>query len=325
MPAYEIELKPLASLGQDTSNFLVEPLSAARPLPLQQHPLYGSALQDFGADVSGLVITGGGKTLMRCQLVKRRFFGLFTVSMVFRGPEFRHGLSDSDKKELLTFLRKQFSPWRRQFLLLMPELEDAPTARRLFSRSGFTRIMTGSSTVWVDLEPDETDLRKQLDGTWRNQLRKAEKQDMQIAVGGAKAKHYNWILEKEESQRRVRGYAAVPVGIVPAYARAATEGVHADRSAVLSVTAHRKGSQIAGALFLLHGTGATYHIGWTGESGRVVNAQNRVIFEAMMALKARGIRWLDLGGLDTGPQAGIARFKLGLGHKPTTLAGTWIG
>ncbi len=184
--------------------------------------------------------------------------------------------------------------------------------------------MTGTSTIWVDLTADEASLRSQLAGNWRNQLKKAEQSSFTIAVGGAKPKHYNWLLEKEGEQRRNRGYSAVPLGLVPAYQTAAITSA-TKTSPIVSVTAHEKGAQIAGALFLLHGTSATYHIGWVGERGRALNAQNRVLFGGMLSLKKQGIEWLDLGGVDTGPQAAIARFKLGLGHPPETLIGTYLG
>ena len=81
---------------------------------------------------------------------------------------------------------------------------------------------------------------------------------------------------------------------------------------------------MAGALFLLHGNSATYHIGWAGDYGRKLNAQNRVLWEGVLALQEKGISFLDLGGLNTADLAGIARFKLGLGATPITLAGAFI-
>jgi lipid II:glycine glycyltransferase (peptidoglycan interpeptide bridge formation enzyme) len=45
----------------------------------------------------------------------------------------------------------------------------------------------------------------------------------------------------------------------------------------------------------------------------------------MEALKERGIRSLDMGGINTGRSAGIARFKISSGAQVVTLAGTfWV-
>jgi hypothetical protein len=43
-----------------------------------------------------------------------------------------------------------------------------------------------------------------------------------------------------------------------------------------------------------------------------------------MALKERGVRRVDLGTVDTDQSPGLARFKLGAGGVPLTLAGTYL-
>lgn len=320
MPAnrLEVDIQPFAGQTVDTAQL------GPGPNPLQQHPHYGGALQAFGADTRWLEVRRGGDSLMAGLMLHRRFFRVIDATMGFMGPRFTEAASDeATRLEVLKALRGHFSPWRWRFLQLMPFLEGGDAERRLLKHAGYRRILTGQSTIWVDLSPSEADLRARLDGKWRNQLKKAEGEHMTIAVGGAKPKHYVWILEKEAEQRRERGYRAIPLGLVPAFAAA---GDHEDgKPPLLSVTASIRGNPIAGALFLLHGTSATYHIGWVGEQGRDFNAQNLVMFNALSALTNRGIRWLDLGGINTGPGAGLARFKLGLGHAPTSYVGTYLG
>ena len=41
-------------------------------------------------------------------------------------------------------------------------------------------------------------------------------------------------------------------------------------------------------------------------------------------MKAGGTQWLDLGGLNTESQQGLARFKLGLGGEVFTLTGSYF-
>jgi lipid II:glycine glycyltransferase (peptidoglycan interpeptide bridge formation enzyme) len=77
-------------------------------------------------------------------------------------------------------------------------------------------------------------------------------------------------------------------------------------------------------LYLIHGTAATYHVGWSGEEGRRLGAHNLLLWEAMSRLAAHGVRRLDLGGVNTQSSAGVARFKLGAGGEVVTLAGTWL-
>jgi lipid II:glycine glycyltransferase (peptidoglycan interpeptide bridge formation enzyme) len=78
-------------------------------------------------------------------------------------------------------------------------------------------------------------------------------------------------------------------------------------------------------LFLVHGSTATYHVGWTGDAGRCASAHNLLLWRAMEALQRRGVRRIDLGLLDTVNTPGLARFKLGAGRVPHRLGGTWLG
>jgi len=293
------------------------------PIPLQQHPVYGLAVQSFGAVARDVQWLAGDTIIASALLMHRRFLGVFRLTTLFRGPLWHHTNLKSAETELACFkaLQNAYSPWRWNFLAVQPESAASCETGGRYKQAGFRRIMTGFSTAWVDLSPDPNALRAALKGKWRNQLVKAEKEKLEISIGGRKPHQYAWLLEKESSQRSNRRYQATPLGLVPAFVAAATPK---SGCSVLSVTALFKRTKVAGALFLLHGNSATYHIGWAGQDGRALNAQNRVLWEGMLALKAAGIRFLDLGGLNTVDLAGIARFKLGTGAKPVTLAGTYI-
>jgi lipid II:glycine glycyltransferase (peptidoglycan interpeptide bridge formation enzyme) len=76
-------------------------------------------------------------------------------------------------------------------------------------------------------------------------------------------------------------------------------------------------------LFLVHGEAATYQIGWVGDAGRDLGAHNLLLWQAILKLRERGVRVLDLGGVDTARGAGLARFKIGTGGEVVTLAGVF--
>ena len=81
--------------------------------------------------------------------------------------------------------------------------------------------------------------------------------------------------------------------------------------------------RLAGVLFFVHGRTATYTLAWTGPEGRRRHAHNLLLWRAVLALRERGLGWLDLGGVNAAAP-GVARFKLGLGGRLHTLAGTFI-
>jgi hypothetical protein len=321
-PNYQIERSPF-ELRRALAR--LKRISSDHPLPLQQHALYGAALCEIGADVQHIGITSQDGLLMQGLFLTRNFFGVAKVTSAFRGPLWASHITDEEKLAAFKFLRTQFSPWRWNFLTLMPESENNAQNRAFMRRAGFTRLLTGASTIWLDVSQSSDTLLKDLDGKWRNQLKKAQTADLEVSIGGSKPKHYNWLLEHERNQRNSRGYSAVPLGLVPAYASAAQQ--MAIPAPIISINIVESGNRIAGALFLLHGNSATYHIGWSNPRGRELNALNLILFNALKALNKVGIRWLDLGGLETsaGSSAGIARFKLGLGAPPYTLVGTYLG
>ncbi|WP_262693186.1 GNAT family N-acetyltransferase [Kordiimonas aquimaris] len=319
-PSFQIERQPFLL----AANHQLTPVNSNKPLPLQQHAFYAAAMQAFGANIEEIIVKQDSEPVLKGYFLHRTFMRFVHVTSALRGPLWHDDAApESLKIETLKFLKKQFSNWRWNFLSIMPELHDDALNKKLLRSAGFHRIMTGASTVWLDLGQTENAFRQKLDGNWRNQLKKAEKENLSISIGGAKAKHYNWLLEREKDQRQNRNYLALPTGFIEAYAEAG-KLLNAKDPNIISVTAIENGNKIAGALFLIHGNSATYHIGWAGERARTINAQNQVLYSGAQTLMERGIQWLDLGGLDTGPQAGIARFKLGMGATPIILAGTYI-
>lgn len=293
-----------------------------QPFPLQQHPVYALSLQAFGSTASQVTFSLNGNAIGHAVLAHRKLFGAIRLTTLFRGPTwFNSTISDEQRLMCLKALRSSYSPWRWNFLAVLPEEAEDTHHASFYKKAGLKRVMTGFSTAWLDLRQSEEDLRRQLKGKWRNQLVKAEKAAISVSIGGRKPHQYEWLLDKEQEQRDSRRYQATPLGLVPAFLNASTPK---SATGVLSVSALHERRKIAGALFLLHGNSATYHIGWAGDEARALNAQNRVLWEGMCTLKSKGISFLDLGGLNTADLAGIARFKLGTGAQPHTLAGAFI-
>ncbi|UTW55374.1 peptidoglycan bridge formation glycyltransferase FemA/FemB family protein [Kordiimonas sp. SCSIO 12610] len=296
-------------------------ISSDTPIPLQQYWAYGKALEAFGSHSFQIEIYNENNQKIALALaLQRRFLGLLSLTTIFRGPVWLSDVDSEEKMQALKALRKKFPKIKWNFLALLPEIDITNPDVSSLNAAGYKKVMTGFSTAWVDLRPDEKTIRMSLKGKWRNQLKKAENSDIQIAVGGRKPHQYSWLLEQESEQRSSRGYQATPLGLVPAY----VDTVKNSADAVVSVIASSKKTKIAGALFLLHGNSATYHIGWAGNDARDLNAQNLVLWHGILTLRERGIRFLDLGGLNTADLAGIARFKLGTGASPVTLAGAYI-
>ena len=318
LAAIRLDVAPLAALD-DLPHHLYP---ADIPLPLQQHPAYGLAAASLGGNPQRLLVHSGDELLASAVMMHRRFFGLINFTTLFRGPVWLEpAQADGEKVAILQAISQQYPKWRWRFLALQPEQADGPATRSMMTSAGLARVMGGFATAWLDLRPPAATLRANMNGKWRNQLVKAEKAKLTVSTGGSKARHYGWLLEKETAQRSNRGYSALPAEFITRYC---TAMAGSGKPAALSISLLEGRDKIAGGLFLLHGNSATYQVGWTGQRGRQLCAQNLVIFEAVKALKALGISFLDMGGMNSDTMAGIARFKLGCGAAPHLLSGSWM-
>jgi hypothetical protein len=277
---------------------------------LQQGWAYGEAVARRGRRVRRAVWRAGGRAVALAQLVERRILKLATVGAVLRGPVWLDPAPDT-RRAVLRDLVAAWPRWRYRFLLLQPEATEAAELAGL----GLRRVMTGYSTSWLDLRPDEDALRRRLDGKWRNQLRRGEGANLAIDQGG---RHVDWLLARDGAQARARGYLGLGGALIRDIIAAGGRGD------MLALAATRGAEPVAGVLFLRHGASATYQVGWTGDEGRAQHAHNVLLWRGVVELRRRGVAWLDLGGIETDHGAGIARFKLGLGGGVTTLAGTFL-
>lgn len=285
---------------------------------LQQAWAYGQALQSLGVEIHRAEIRDGQRLLGVAQFQCRRLALYIGLASCSRGPVWALETTAAEQGQALRLLKKGIPtrPWRAT--VFSPEAaagDMQPQALR-----GLHRVMTGYSTVMLDLWRSEVELRADLDGKWRNRLVRAEGlQGLQLHVR-ASLKDAQWLLERENLQRESRGFHALPTAFVQAYIDS-----HAQRSEAFVVASAVKGRQTLGAmLFLRHGRCASYHIGWADEEGRRLNIHNLLLWQAMRSLREQGIERLDLGGVNTRALPGISRFKLGTGGQVLTLAGTYF-
>ncbi len=283
---------------------------------LQQDWAYGEAMRSSGVRCLRAQVVRDGQTLAIAQFIGVRIALLVATGLCSRGPVFLQPLDAATKSAIFRRLKRE-SPlaWPRAVFFTPDEsLQAVSGVERL------QRVMTGYATVMIDLERDVEALRAAMHPKWRNRLAVAERAGLTVHKVGGKPAQYRWLLEREEAQRKGKGYLALPTGFVEAYQTA--KQTAADAVFTLRVDAGREPA--AAMMFLIHGTAATYHIGWAGDKGREIDAHNLLLWQAMRQLKEKGVRRLDLGGVNTQSGAGIARFKIGSGGQVIGFAGTYF-
>lgn len=178
------------------------------------------------------------------------------------------------------------------------------------------RLRGSQSCTVLDLTPSQPARRATLHVKWRNQLCRAEEAGLRVSHAPLPPDPNHPLLLAEAAQARARRYAAWPVALNIAFARAAPDQTRL-------FTARRGRKTVAHMLFLLHSSGATYHIGHICPEGKAANAHNLLLWQGANWLAERGHRQLDLGPLDA-RAPGLSRFKLRTGAQAQCTGGSWL-
>ncbi len=283
---------------------------------LQQDWAYGSALLSLGVPVLRARVTQDGVPVAHAQFIVRRFGRLGSVALCSRGPVWLQPLAPAEQAGVYRSLRQTLPLPGLRFMLVTPEAA-AGDANGL---SPMRRVMTGMSTVMLDLTPTMDRLRANLERRWRHRLVTSEASGLSVQRVGTNPSQFRWLLEAEMAQRGSKGLDGLPLAFFERYGIARTPAA----DAMLTLRADVGRERVAAMMFLIHGDVATYQIGWTSEQGRDLHAHNLILWKGIEELKARGLRQLDLGGVNTIRSAGIARFKISTGGKVVTLAGSYL-
>ena len=221
------------------------------------------------------------------------------------------------EKELIYQVLKKTIPLNKLRVVLFTPAEQASADLGL---SPWRRVMTGQSTVMLDITKSLPDLRAGLDKRWRHRLGGAENSELTVHRVGTNPGQYRWLLDADMQQREQRGLLGLPLQFFDLYAQSRQQ----PSKNVLTIRADIGRDRVAGMLFLIHGEAATYQVGWTSDVGRDQHAHNLILWHGIQELQARGVRELDLGGVNTIRSAGIARFKMSTGGKVITYAGSYF-
>ena len=283
---------------------------------LQQDWAYGSSRVAMGSSVLRAVVHADGLPVAMAQFIVRRFGRWAGFALCSRGPIWLQALSSSDKARAYQAMRQSIPLPGLRFLMITPDEVLSPELGLPHLR----RIMTGYASVMLDISLPLDTLRANLDKRWRHRLGGAEKSELAIHRMGTNPGQYRWLLDAEMQQRVDRGLQGYPDIWFERYAESRKQ----PSKNILSMRADVGRDRVAAMMFLLHGEAATYQVGWTSDAGRDLHAHNLILWKGIEELKERGIRQLDLGGVNTGRSAGIARFKMATGGVVKVLAGSYL-
>jgi hypothetical protein len=255
-------------------------------LPLQQSAVYAAAVASLGARVRWLDL-GCGQALA-VERGRRR--------MVLRGPVWALGTDDITRKQAL----RKVARW--------PGLTLVTPEEAIRGRGLIPLVTPMHHAVWA-LGPD---LRAGMARNWRNHLSKAERAGLDVVPDTRRT--LDQLIKAEARQRAQRSYQSFP----ERFTRALPDDC-------LRLWEWRQGGRLQAAMaFIRHGTSASYHLAWGSDFARAAGVHALMLTRAAEALATEGVRWLDLGTIDSEQAPGLAAFKLGTGAALRALGPTLL-
>jgi hypothetical protein len=287
-------------------------IQAERP-PLEQGWAFGEAVSRCyrATRPTRWLLEADGQPVGFVQMLTR-----CGIAQVLRGPVWLDSPALAEAGARLKAFRRQL-PWlRRQLLVLHPELPNDSDHHALLQGAGLRRIGGGYRTAWLDLTPPLAVLRQNLHATWRRGLAKAETVGAPISFITDFAQTRLFLLHYDAARRQRRIIGPERRFLQQLYL------THDRADFLLPVI--RDGRHFrAGIVFLCHGQAATYYSAWRDPNAAPdASSHKLLLWEGIRVLQARGVRWLDLGGLP--PDApGVCQFKQGVGGAAVELAGIY--
>jgi lipid II:glycine glycyltransferase (peptidoglycan interpeptide bridge formation enzyme) len=221
--------------------------------------------------------------------------------------------------DILSELKKYWVDKKKMYLRIAPPLMTSDESYSIFKKAAYLRTTEadGWASEIVDLSISIEELRKNLQQKWRNCLNKSERLELNCKIDSSDA-----LMDELLGDYKVLlDNVGFGTNLSPEFVRT-MQNLLPDSRKMLVFAARQYGVKLGSVLIVPYGNTCMYLIGATNNTGRKVNANHYLIWNAVCEMKKRGFRWFDLGGAhpDNTP-SGILHFKRGLRGKQYQLMG----
>jgi hypothetical protein len=284
---------------------------------LLQSWAYGAAKASTSAwRVTRGAISCAGEPIAFVQVLQRRVAGILKISRINRGPLYLRAATVGEQRAVWDELSSLGGLRGGRLLTVAPEAVLTGSSLLQFVANEFRQFSPRSwESLWLDLGLDLETLRKLLDSKWRNMLSLSERTSIELKIG-SDDESFEWMLDRYRENMQDKNFGGPSIDFLRSLR--CHLGVDS-RPIILRALADSK--PVAGICLVPHGIAATYLLGWNGDEGRNLKANQYLLWHAISHLKQCGLRWFDLGGIDEEQTPGIAAFKLGLNGQRYELVG----
>lgn len=221
----------------------------------------------------------------------------------------RNRLSEIEREAVMTaidlYLKKQ-----GHCAVLVYTAQSKRTLGRGPGMVGWSRKTTKFDTGIIRLKgrgPEE--IRRDLQGKWRNQLKKAEKNGLSATIS-EEYRHIHDIALRNKNFARQRGFTAIDPGFMEKWFNQTEESGNG-RLVCITIRIGND-SRVCSMLVYIEGRTATNLMLVNTDKGRRLCAANLAMWKALMHAKEMGAWTFDVGGLSSKTIDGVAHFKKGL-------------
>lgn len=212
---------------------------------------------------------------------------------------------------------------RRSLLLrIIPACDRGDTAAEmvetLWSRYGLLvdPRMPPYRTFRVDLTPSLEEIRRAFVPAWRNKLNGAEKNGLSVIEGTTNDLYAEFRGVYHEMRTRKQFETTVDV---EEFGR--IQDSLPDALKMQIFLCRKDGKAVNAVVVASVGDTAIYLLGATNDEGMKSKGSHLLHWRAIQWLKARGVRWYDLGGVNLERSPGVYEFKQGLSGRDVTQLG----
>ena len=254
----------------------------------------------------------GPLALANCR-TRRAAGGLLSAILVSHGPALLRPVSQAQLDQVTEALRKTIVDEERGELIIDP---DPAFAEHSLEIPGGTTSADGYRTILLDISGSEEDIRAAFNGKWRTDLRRSEKEGLELREVTDPDK-FGAMTDMLAQLADSKGFS-VPQnpGFFAACARHRAAGEHFVMQEVL-----KDGEVLSRHLGAYGGDRAVYLLGATNEKGRALRAAYLAQWGAILTARRYGLKLYDTGGIDPESNPHVHRFKKRMGGQDVTTPG----
>ena len=259
------------------------------------------------------------------QVLVKRIKRIVKVARVNRGPLFLNISEVSLIPDIYIYktfeaLKNEANKLGWSYLRVAPELNYDQSKIDLLKDVGFSKVKNAVSggSLKLNLDMTENYLFNNLQGKWRNLLRKAMKLEVKIDNVDV-PKNIDLVTKKYEEFKESKNFTGISSNILKSLSESAGKDF-----IILTASVGKSSEPESIVVGFRHGNTVTYLIGVNSDIGRKNKANYLLLWELIIYSKRIGCKYFDLGGLDDTTPKGIAHFKRGTNAKQYNLIGEWF-